>query len=349
LISRLLPRDDGAFVTGYSSDRESLLVNTNEAPVRPCPDCPLTYPSPGGVEVLDTRTGAVRATVADAVNARPTEDPSRIVAGFEDDTIGVYDVTRQEPARPGVDVGFPVEDFAVSGSDVWVWSEFGLREGRVARVDLQTGAIDHLDDPVPETYRLFASRAGPLTTLSGPGLLQQRDPASGALLNELADVYEMVAGEGLIVAQTADLRIVALDPDSLTTDERSFPFLGVGLDTMHLTNDDERMLVLGDDRQVRLYDVDARVQLGTEIPVHDSARATLVFPGWLTAAAIRPDGREAATTSDNGIIVWDLNADRWREAACELASRNLTQEEWDTYIGELAPYRATCPQFEAAG
>jgi hypothetical protein len=32
-------------------------------------------------------------------------------------------------------------------------------------------------------------------------------------------------------------------------------------------------------------------------------------------------------------------------AACQVASRDLTREEWNAYIGDLADYRATCPEF----
>ena len=35
----------------------------------------------------------------------------------------------------------------------------------------------------------------------------------------------------------------------------------------------------------------------------------------------------------------------WRAAACAVAGRNLTRDEWATYLGDIATYRATCPQF----
>jgi len=34
---------------------------------------------------------------------------------------------------------------------------------------------------------------------------------------------------------------------------------------------------------------------------------------------------------------------------CEQAGRNLTADEWLEYIGSDQPYRATCPQWAAAG
>jgi len=40
-----------------------------------------------------------------------------------------------------------------------------------------------------------------------------------------------------------------------------------------------------------------------------------------------------------------LEPERWLEAACEVAGRNLTRAEWETNVGVLAPYAATCPEF----
>lgn len=32
----------------------------------------------------------------------------------------------------------------------------------------------------------------------------------------------------------------------------------------------------------------------------------------------------------------------WKRAACRIANRNLTQQEWRQYFGDL-PYHKTCP------
>ena len=52
---------------------------------------------------------------------------------------------------------------------------------------------------------------------------------------------------------------------------------------------------------------------------------------------------------ENGYQIWDLDPDHWIEAACRLAGRNLTAEEWATNIGDLAEYRPTCPQLPFGG
>ena len=43
--------------------------------------------------------------------------------------------------------------------------------------------------------------------------------------------------------------------------------------------------------------------------------------------------------------LWDLDPDHWVAAACNLAGLNLAHVEWDQYIGYLAPYHRTCPQY----
>ena len=57
---------------------------------------------------------------------------------------------------------------------------------------------------------------------------------------------------------------------------------------------------------------------------------------------------QAAADTEQGIVVWDLDPAHWVDAACQLAGRNLTHAEWDQYIGDLAPYRQTCPGYVAA-
>jgi hypothetical protein len=63
--------------------------------------------------------------------------------------------------------------------------------------------------------------------------------------------------------------------------------------------------------------------------------------------AIRGDGLEAAVATDQGIVIWDLDPDHWVDAACQIAGRNLTRIEWAQYVGDLAPYRSTCPAYPA--
>jgi WD40 repeat protein len=56
-----------------------------------------------------------------------------------------------------------------------------------------------------------------------------------------------------------------------------------------------------------------------------------------------PDGKRLVTGHSNGsVVVWDADLDAWPKRACEIANRNITQEEWKTFVGEDLPFRATC-------
>jgi WD40 repeat protein/class 3 adenylate cyclase len=56
-----------------------------------------------------------------------------------------------------------------------------------------------------------------------------------------------------------------------------------------------------------------------------------------------PDGRRLVTPGFPGAsIIWDLDAAHWRQAACAMAGRDLTSEEWRRYLPDRTPHRV-CP------
>ena len=69
--------------------------------------------------------------------------------------------------------------------------------------------------------------------------------------------------------------------------------------------------------------------------------------GRIFGAAFNPTGKQLALASENhAIALWDLDAsldlDFLRAEACHRANRNLTCEEWQSYIGADKPYRKSC-------
>ena len=98
-------------------------------------------------------------------------------------------------------------------------------------------------------------------------------------------------------------------------------------------------MATGQDHSVTLYDIASGEQIGDRLIIPDDE---------IVASAIRPDGKQLAIGGgvDKAFVVWDLDPEHWIKAACGFAGRNLTQDEWDTYFGDLGDYHATCPEYQ---
>ena len=54
-----------------------------------------------------------------------------------------------------------------------------------------------------------------------------------------------------------------------------------------------------------------------------------------------PDGDTLAASSHQAIMLWDVGVDNWQDRACQLAGRNLSEDEWRQYLGSRE-YDPTC-------
>ena len=90
------------------------------------------------------------------------------------------------------------------------------------------------------------------------------------------------------------------------------------------------LLAASDDGSVTIHDIGTRTRFGDPI-------RTGVFTG-NGFVDLRSDGAKAALPGPDGIgpVLWDLHPDHWVTAACAIAGRNLTRDEWGTYIGNPA-------------
>ena len=70
-------------------------------------------------------------------------------------------------------------------------------------------------------------------------------------------------------------------------------------------------------------------------------REVLRRPG-LEIAALSQDGRYALLQRDRELTAWKLALHELPQVACQRLKRNLSPDEWRTYLGER-PYRDSCP------
>ena len=84
----------------------------------------------------------------------------------------------------------------------------------------------------------------------------------------------------------------------------------------------------------RLIDLDAQQPIGPWIP-----------NGFPLPALIGADGNTIYSPARNGGgEIWDVSRANVNAAACGLAGRNLTNQEWDKYLTWAGPRHTTCPQ-----
>lgn len=106
-----------------------------------------------------------------------------------------------------------------------------------------------------------------------------------------------------------------------------------GLHAPSLSRDAETLLVMAADGTALLYDAPTGTRIGD--PLRTDVRT-------LGVAVLRPDGREMAVSMPEGVMLWDLDPEHQFEFACQLAGRNLTEDEWRTYLGDLGDPQSTC-------
>jgi len=127
------------------------------------------------------------------------------------------------------------------------------------------------------------------------------------------------------------------------------PVAAGGLEHPSLSRDARTLVVTADNGYVLLYDTGMGVRIGEPFRTDDRPLAPAVLDGRggliavsMPEGVIRPDGLEMALSTPEGVVVWDIDPEHQFEFACRIAGRDLTENEWRTYLSALGEPQSTC-------
>lgn len=103
---------------------------------------------------------------------------------------------------------------------------------------------------------------------------------------------------------------------------------------LSVSDDGVTVLNAGWNHVVTLYDLTRSITLGDTLAASTDLN--------VRAAYLSRDGDTMVHTSREGILVWDMDPADQFEAACRIAGRELTTEEWRRYLDQSEPRVATC-------
>jgi WD40 repeat protein len=309
---------DGTFVTILGRDYQPL---TAELPV----GSPQPY---GPAWCADPRTNRIAT-----VGAGTPGDPGEIVVR---NGVAPFDVLSR---TAGVDFTPLVCAWRPDGRQIAI----GGLGGEVALYQVASGMTRRVDAGLSSYVISLAYRPDARELwITGPTLL----PVRVTNLDGAPRVTPALPGRGVISAMgfTRDGRYLVtvdstsmqmLDAHSLRPITQHIP---VGTDYVYVVavSADGRYAATTDTGPwMRLVDLRAGRTIGPRMGSNSSEG---VFLG-------RDDTTIYTSTADGRATVWNLAPAHVRDAACQLAGRNLTRTEWQRYLGWAGPRQATCRQF----
>ena len=168
--------------------------------------------------------------------------------------------------------------------------------------------------------------------ISGTEGFRVYDVADGRLLDEPFPGFRVAIDDGRRVLAVGQLDGTLTLRDAATL-ERLGPDIAAPPGAELVFTPDGRTLTVTANGRLRLYDVASHASIGPAVDVEEFSYTPL------------PDSRSILMQRDGAIVELGLEPATWLEQACRAAGRNLTSEEWATYIGGTP--RATCPQWPA--
>ncbi|MFY0599045.1 MAG: hypothetical protein JXR03_05200 [Cyclobacteriaceae bacterium] len=103
---------------------------------------------------------------------------------------------------------------------------------------------------------------------------------------------------------------------------------------VHFSPDDKLIAASSRDKSVRMWDLENVYDLPTVFDDHED---------WVWSLDFHPDGDRFITGAADGVIrVYNTKPDDYASQICGLVQHNLSQTQWNQYVGETIPYEETC-------
>ncbi|WP_187432690.1 BTAD domain-containing putative transcriptional regulator [Agromyces mariniharenae] len=329
----------GQMVVGpYSTDGSALVV---------APQAVVTSTAFEGAVVQDTATGEVEYRFTGPVTDVVWAD-GRLIAESAD--TGQFRFLDTESWDQVGESKWNVARFFPSGDGELLQA---IRtDGRIQAFDPETAEAADDSWPVDGWARwLSASPDGERIAVSYQENTYSRSPTEGLTSEQLRLRLSIVdSGEDRVLydeATSFDEHVLLEDGDLIALENNRIgryetePIARVGtiagaaggLQAPSLSRDARMLLVMAADGTALLYDTPSGTRIGD--PLRTDGRTVGV-------AVLRPDGREMAVSMPGGVMLWDLDPEHQFGFACQLAGRDLTEDEWSTYLGDLGDPQSTC-------
>jgi WD40 repeat protein/class 3 adenylate cyclase len=207
--------------------------------------------------------------------------------------------------------------------------------------DLRSGRqIGHPSGWSTLATKAFFTPDGGLVVVSGfnPRQTLTFDPDTGDRVGDvITDAYLAVNGPPGTLVTTNDSGTIHL-VDLATREPVGPPIVGlqVPIVTMYVPPGGTMIVAAyGGEEGAQMFDVASGQTIGDLFPSR----------GPFGAAFASPDGKALLAFDGTRLMRWDIDQATWAGIACAAAGRNLTRAEWDQYLPNGGPYRATCPDY----
>jgi WD40 repeat protein len=228
------------------------------------------------------------------------------------------------------------------------WVTFRVASGGVGIGDLKNDAVIELQLDEPP-YAGNWSPAGEFVVGGLFGTLMFVDPATGRVNASLpltpgfsiADVE--TTADGLLVVTSEKGEVWLIDPDDRQAVGEPFRWGGTQLQQASVSPDGGTVAALSRDGTIRLWDRTTQRPLADPLEAHASRSRVddvLYLPDgtFITISESRSEAGEAIME----FLRWSFESPRLVATACELAGRELTEEEWRSFVDPDGSAQAVC-------